>query len=70
MWHSQDWLPIGATAANNLENMPYHFILFIENDFNETDINPLKTEFLLNARTSQETHYVSTTETDRLLMFG
>jgi phenylalanyl-tRNA synthetase alpha subunit len=35
--------------------------------------NPLKTEFLLNnihsVRTSQETYYVSSTETNRLMLF-
>jgi hypothetical protein len=37
--------------------------------------NPLKTEFLLliyinSVRTSQETHNVTTTETNRLMLFG
>jgi hypothetical protein len=40
-------------------------------------INPLNTEFTLNnilyinpVRTSQETHYVSTTKPNRLMLFG
>jgi hypothetical protein len=39
-------------------------------------LNPLKTEFLLNniyinqVRTSQKTHYVSTTKPNRLMLFG
>jgi hypothetical protein len=38
-------------------------------------INPLKTEFLLNSiyinsvRTSQETHYISATKPNRLMLF-